>query len=135
MRSILLLVTGLIVITSCHKRVKTNDNAYLLFRDANGEVILTEEIVVDASRSTYMVLHAKSVSESYFLEKSNGEYSGEFEMYRFDNADYDLTIKLRRKGVGNVKMKGEFSGIMNELSNNAFTGQQFTINGTIELRE
>ena len=133
MRYFTLSILILIVFSAC-KRVQKDDKVYLAFRDnSTNEIMFTEEVEVEQSKASFMIIKTVSTGNVSYLEKENGSYQGQVELFRWNSAFVICSIELDRKNLGRILMKGEFSGVSQEWKNGQFTGNQSLISGTLEL--
>ncbi|MGB0932772.1 MAG: hypothetical protein ACPGU5_00725 [Lishizhenia sp.] len=123
----------LFLFTSC-KRLQKDDTVYLAFRNSStNEILFTEEIEVEQSKSRFMIIKAGSNGSVSYLEKEKGVYQGEMEIFRWNTAFIECEVRLERKAMGRILMKGEFTGVSKAWINGQFTGTETPISGKLEL--
>ncbi len=77
MRYFTLSILILIVFSAC-QRVQKDDSVYLAFRDnSTKEIIFTEEVEVEQSKASFMIIKTVSTGNVSYLEKDNGSYQGQ----------------------------------------------------------
>lgn len=123
----------LVALISC-KRVQKDDTVYLAFRNSDtDEILFTEEIEVQESKANFMIIKSGSSGNVSYLEKQDGFYTGDLEIFRWNTAFINCQISLERKTVGRILMKGDFHGISQSWYNGQFTGTETAISGELEL--
>lgn len=126
---------SLLLLFSCTQKVEEDEYVYLVFRDANNEILVSEEAKVTEHTNKIFLIKTGSNNQLNYLEKEDGKWAGEIEIYRQNSGYYYFDVELEGKAVGRTIMEGNFTGQVDELLNDNYTGESYTIDGTLEIKD
>ena len=131
----ILFIAFLALLTSCEKKVQEDEFIYLVFRDGSGENLVSEEARVTEHTNKVFLIKTGSNNQLNYLEKDNGKWVGEIEIYRQNSGYYYFDVELEGKVAGRTIMEGSFSGQVDELFNDNYTGESYELSGELEVRD
>lgn len=131
----ILFIAFLALLTSCEKKVQEDEFIYLVFRDGSGEILVSEEARVTEHTNKVFLIKTGSNNQLNYLEKDNGKWVGEIEIYRQNSGYYYFDVELDGKAAGRTIMEGSFSGQVDELINDNYSGDTYTVEGTLEIKD
>lgn len=131
----ILFIAFLALLTSCEKKVQEDEFIYLVFRDGSGEILVSEEARVTEHTNKVFLIKTGSNNQLNYLEKDNGKWVGEIEIYRQNSGYYYFDVELEGKVAGRTIMEGSFSGQVDELFNDNYTGESYELSGELEVRD
>lgn len=131
----ILFIAFLALLTSCEKKVQEDEFLYLVFRDGSGEILVSEEARVTEHTNKVFLIKTGSNNQLNYLEKDNGKWVGEIEIYRQNSGYYYFDVELDGKAAGRTIMEGSFSGQVDELFNDNYTGESYELSGELEVRD
>lgn len=131
----LLPLLSLLFVFSCTQKVEEDEYVYLVFRDANEEILISEEAKVTEHTNKIFLLKTGSNNQLNYLEKEDGKWIGEIEVYRQNSGYYYLDVELDGKAAGRTIMEGSFTGQVDELLNDNYTGDTYSVEGTLEIKD
>lgn len=128
-----LLIT--LFIYSCTQKVEEDAYVYLVFRDANNEILISEEAKVTEHTNKIFLIKTGSNNQLNYLGREDGKWVGEIEIYRQNSGYFYFDVELEGKAVRRTIMEGSFSGQVDELLNDNYTGETYTVSGTLEIED